>query len=103
MVGGVEFGTTMEYVLNFIADLLNYIIEELEYTIKYPEDYFSLEQLDDIEKYFAEYGDKNVVMVEFLRKYPVDPELVYLVVEKINSQGGVLNPMDRLFLTILKD
>jgi hypothetical protein len=94
----------MKTVIDYIVRVFNYVVAELKDVVEHPEDYLSLEQLGEIEECFAKYGNKDVVKVEFLRKYPeLGCELVELVVDKIDSQGGVLDPMDRLFLTILKD
>jgi len=94
----------METVLGYIVRVFNYVVAELQDVVEHPEDYLSLEQLGEIEEYFAKYRDKSLVKEEFLKKYPeLGYELVELVVDKIDSQGGVLNPEDRLFLTILKD
>jgi hypothetical protein len=94
----------MEAVLSYLAEVFNYIVEELEYILKYPQDFFSLEQLEEIELMFFKGLDREYIFQEFIQKYPEsDSELVYLVVNKIGDQGGVLDPMDRLFLKILED
>jgi hypothetical protein len=94
----------MEAVLSYLAKVFNYIVEELEYILKYPQDFFSLEQLEEIELMFFKGLDREYIFQEFMQKYPEsDSELVYLVVNKIGDQGGVLDPMDRLFLKILED
>jgi hypothetical protein len=93
----------MEVVVNYLAEVFNYIVEELECVLKYPEDFFSLEQIEEIEQMHFKGLDREYIFQEFIRKHPEeDPELVYLVVNKIADQGG-LDPMDRLFLTILRD
>jgi hypothetical protein len=94
----------MKAVLDYIAYCLDYIVGELEYILKYPQDFFSLEQLEEIERMYIKGLDREYIFQEFIRKYPEsDPELTYLVINKLGDQGGLLDPMDRLFLTILKD
>jgi hypothetical protein len=94
----------MEVVVNYLAKVFSYIVEELEYILKYPQDFFSLEQLEEIERMYSQGLSREYIFQEFIRKYPEqDPELVYLAVNKIGDQGGLLDPMDRLFLTILRD
>jgi hypothetical protein len=94
----------MEVVVNYLAEVFSYIVEELEYILKHPQDFFSLEQLEEIERMYSQGLSREYIFQEFIRKYPEsDPELTYLVINKLGDQGGLLDPMDRLFLTILRD
>ena len=80
----------------------NWIIRKLETLANHPEDYFLPQELLETERLYRNGANVEQIMEQITGRYDVHPGLVYLLVSKLDSQGGCLNPMDRLWATVMR-
>jgi len=66
----------------------NWIVKKLEDIISYPEDYMLASELRQLQKLYWTGKDK------------LDPELVYLAIDKLAEQDGGLSYTDRFLATL---
>jgi len=80
--------------------LFNWVARKLENLVNHPEDYFLPEELTAIQKLYLK--DRDNLELAVAKHYPdIHPALVQLLITKLDGQGGCLNPMDRLFSTLM--
>jgi len=79
----------------------NWIVRKLENIISYPEDYVLPEELAGIHKLYLK--DRDNLELAIAKQYPdIHPELVNLLISKLDAQDGCLSYMDRVFLTLMR-
>jgi hypothetical protein len=79
----------------------NWIVRKLENIISYPEDYVLPEELAGIHKLYLK--DRDNLESAIAKQYPdIHPELVNLLISKLDAQDGCLSYMDRVFLTLMR-
>jgi hypothetical protein len=79
----------------------NWIVKKLEDIISYPEDYVLPEELAGIHKLYLKNRDNLELAIA--KQYPkIHPELVNLLISKLDAQDGCLSYMDRVFLTLMR-
>jgi hypothetical protein len=79
----------------------NWIVRKLENIISYPEDYVLPEELAGIHKLYLK--DRDNLESAIAKQYPdIHPELVHLLISKLDAQDGCLSYMDRVFLTLMR-
>jgi methenyltetrahydromethanopterin cyclohydrolase len=61
-----------------------------------------IRRLLETERLYRNGAKVEQIMEQITERYDVHPELVYLLVTKLDSQGGCLNPMDRLWATVMR-
>jgi hypothetical protein len=81
--------------------LLNWVVKRLEDVISYPEDYVLPEELAGIHKLYLK--DRDNLESAIAKQYPdIHPELVHLLISKLDAQDGCLSYMDRAFLVLMR-
>jgi hypothetical protein len=81
--------------------LLNWVVKRLEDIISYPEDYVLPEELAGIHKLYLK--DRDNLESAIAKQYPdIHPELVHLLISKLDAQDGCLSYMDRAFLVLMR-
>jgi hypothetical protein len=79
----------------------NWIVKKLEDIISYPEDYVLPEELAGIHKLYLK--DRDNLESAIAKQYPdIHPELVNLLISKLDAQDGCLSYMDRAFLVLMR-
>jgi hypothetical protein len=79
----------------------NWIVKKLEDIISYPEDYVLPEELAGIHKLYLK--DRDNLELAIAKQYPdIHPELVHLLISKLDAQDGCLSYMDRAFLVLMR-
>jgi hypothetical protein len=79
----------------------NWIVKKLEDIISYPEDYVLPEELAGIHKLYLK--DRDNLELAIAKQYPdIHPELVNLLISKLDAQDGCLSYMDRAFLVLMR-
>jgi len=69
--------------------------------VEYPEDYLLASELRELQKLYFTGKDKLEIAQLFLQSNPkVHPELVYLVIDKLEKQDGGLSYTDRFLATL---
>jgi len=98
-----------EFLVSVMTSLLlpcyircyNWIVKKLEDIISYPEDYVLPEELAGIHKLYLK--DRDNLELAIAKQYPdIHPELVHLLISKLDNQNGCLDYMDRLFLVSMR-
>jgi hypothetical protein len=85
-------------LLGSYVRFFDWVIDRLETVINYPEDFFLPHELREIQQLYRSGKSKT----EIVKRYPtIHPELVYLLVTKLDNQQGCLDPMDRLFSAVM--
>jgi hypothetical protein len=80
---------------------LNWVVKRLEDIISYPEDYVLPEELAGIHKLYLK--DRDNLESAIAKQYPdIHPELVNLLISKLDAQDGCLSYMDRAFLVLMR-
>ena len=87
-------------LLRYYVRLFNWLIKRLETLVNHPEDYFLSQELLETERLYRNGANVEQIVKQITERYDVHPELVYLLVSKLDSQGGCLNPEDRLWASI---
>ena len=88
-------------LLRYYVRLFNWLIKRLETLVNHPEDYFLPQELLETERLYRNGANVEQIVKQITERYDVHPELVYLLVSKLDSQGGCLNPEDRLWTSIM--
>jgi hypothetical protein len=79
----------------------NWIVKKLEDIISYPEDYVLPEELTTIHQLYLK--DRDNLESAIAERYPrIHPELIHLLISKLDAQDGCLSYMDRVFLTLMR-
>jgi hypothetical protein len=77
----------MAVVLKYLAEVFSFIAEELQEIIEYPEDFFYLHELQEIEEQYLIGWERSMIVQQFCWHNPEYPEeLVYLLVNKLTEQ-----------------
>jgi hypothetical protein len=80
---------------------LNWVVKRLENLVNHPEDYFLPEELTTIHKLYLK--DRDNLEPAIAKQYPdIHPELVNLLISKLDAQNGCLSYMDRAFLVLMR-
>jgi hypothetical protein len=77
----------MAVILDYLTEVFGFITKELQEIIEYPEDFFYLHELQEIEEQYCNGLDRVGVVQQFCwhnSEYP--EELVYLLVNKLADQ-----------------
>ena len=84
----VEFWVNaMAVILDYLTEVFGFITKELQEIIEYPEDFFYLHELQEIEEQYCNGLNRIEVVKQFCRYNPEYPEeLVYLLVNKLADQ-----------------
>jgi len=81
--------------------LLNWVVNRLESILEYPEDYILASELRQLQLLYFSGKSKLEIADAFLKEHPyVNPELVSLVLDKLEKQNGGLSYMDRFLATL---
>jgi hypothetical protein len=103
MVVVVEFWVfAMESLLLLCyVRLLDWVVQKLEDIVSYPEDYILASEFRKLQTLYFTGKNKAEVAELFLKEHPyVNPELVYLAIDKLDKQNGGLSYMDRFLATL---
>jgi hypothetical protein len=77
----------MAVVLKYLAEVFSFIAEELQEIIEYPEDFFYLHELQEIEEQYLIGWERSMIVQQFCLHNPEYPEeLVCLLVNKLTEQ-----------------
>jgi len=88
-------------LLRCYVRLFNWVINKLEDIVTYPEDYVLASELRELQKLYFTGKDKLEIAKLFLQNNPkLYPELVYLLIDKLDKQGGGLSYTDRFLATL---
>ena len=103
MVVVAEFSVNImnTLLLGKYVRLLNWVVNRLKDIVEYPEDYVLPEELAGIHKLYLKNRDNLELAIA--KQYPrIHPELIHLLISKLDAQGGCLSYMDRVFLTLMR-
>ena len=88
-------------LLGHYVRLLNWVVNRLKDIVEHPEDYVLPEELAGIHKLYLK--DRDNLELAIAKQYPrIHPELVNLLISKLDAQDGCLSYMDRVFLTLMR-
>jgi len=88
-------------LLHHYSRLLNWVVQKLDNIVSYPEDYLLASESRKLQTLYFTGKDKAEIADAFLKEHPhVNPELVDLVLDKLDKQDGGLTYTDRFLATL---